>query len=126
MHEFLLIVSFISIAFIGYYLGVHRNEMEVKQIEKIIVDAQAILAQKSLDIINQMIKKYENESVKNTEILIDQNDKAINVISRQTLEINNFNKQLAIIRSDMNEQKELYERISMLQKIIVKKKKLDI
>lgn len=124
-NSFIIFSTNIGIFLLGYFLGQYRKSTDKEEIEDILNISREEMSRNFGFILDEFQKKLEVINYENSKSINVQNEQAMNTFNHQIEVFNKVFQLLSDVNSTLESQTELYQRINMLQKIIVKKKKLD-
>lgn len=115
---------YLAVFLFAYLIGSFRTFKDKEDIDSILKKSDLAMKNNSLKILNDFAKKLEAVNYENAKLVNEQNAQTVIAINTQIDNLNKMSELLANINLTLKSQTELYERISMLQKIIVKKKNI--
>ena len=124
--DVIIILTYLFVFQIAYFIGSYSNSKDKEDVKNILRSSTMAMKSDSLKILTDFKDNLEAINYENIKIINEQNAEAVSAINRQIRELNGVSELLANINLTLKSQSELYERINMLQKIIVKKKNIDI
>jgi hypothetical protein len=121
-----LYVINIILFILGFIFGKYRTKKDKIDIENTLNLSSRKFSNNLFKILNDFNINIEDLNQKNSNLINENNKKAIRTLNNQIDQLNILNKTLSNMYESLSAQTELYQRINMLQKIIVKKKKKEL
>lgn len=121
------IAAILSLPFIFllivYTLGAYRRKKDRKDIARLLSASREAFHRDMIASVNQFTKSLYEINEKNSILINEHNTRTLLVMKSQTNDINQVSSKLIDIDQVLSAQKKCYERVIMLQKVIVKKNK---
>lgn len=122
LSNIIIFCSYIIVASLAYFVGVWRKKDDINKIHNTINKSLTILLKESNKNFKNLHDSNKVEVNKTDNLLLAHNSHMQQLIEHQVEAIRGVHDSLKFIQIELNVQRDLYEKIATLQKIITKKK----